>query len=68
MQSYEYREFESKTNVRCEIVESIYGDQYKDLEPLKILVFKIVAKTLKPENSQFDQSEFADSRGMNQKF
>lgn len=41
LQSHEYREYEIKQTVKCEIIDCIYGDEYKDMEPLKVRVFKI---------------------------
>jgi hypothetical protein len=41
LKSMEYKECEKKQNVRCEIQDLIFGDLYKQFEPLKLRVFKI---------------------------
>ena len=40
-QSAEYKEFEITKTVMCEINEMAFGTAYKDIEPLKIKVFKV---------------------------
>jgi len=56
LQTYEYRECETKQTVKCEILDPSYGEEHKDIEPLKIRVFKITGINMKRAGSGVDQS------------
>ena len=56
LQSYEYRECETRQTVKCEILEPTYGEEHKDIDPLKIRVFKVTGINMKRGGSGADQS------------
>ena len=66
MQSYEYRECENKQTVKCEIQEPEYGEEHKDIEPLRVRVFKVTGINMKRAGSGAEiSSEGGDAYGNN---
>ncbi len=59
LQSYEYRECENKQTVKCEIQEPAYGEEHKDIEALKIRVFKVTGINMKRAGSGGEMSSDA---------
>eukprot|EP01022_Parablepharisma_sp_SALTPOND_P000297 TRINITY_DN1012_c0_g2_i1.p1 TRINITY_DN1012_c0_g2~~TRINITY_DN1012_c0_g2_i1.p1 ORF type:complete len:1372 (-),score=229.35 TRINITY_DN1012_c0_g2_i1:10269-14384(-) len=56
LQSYEYRECETKQTVKCEILEPIYGEEHKDIDPLRMRIFKVTGINMKRAGSGIEQS------------
>ncbi len=64
LQSYEYRECENKQTVKCEIQEPSYGEEHKDIEPLRIRVFKVTGINMKRAGSGAElSSDVGDAYG-----
>ena len=60
LQSVEYKECETKQSVKCEIQDPSYGEEHKDIEPLKLRVFKLTGINMKRAGSNIELSSEAD--------
>lgn len=60
IQSEDYKECETKQIVKCEIQDPVFGEEHKDIEPLKIRVLKINGINLKLSGSISDANSDAD--------
>ena len=60
LQSVEYKECESKQSIKCEIQDPVYGEEHKDIEPLRIRIFKITGISMRRVGSSADISSDAD--------
>lgn len=60
LQSPEYKECESKQSIKCEIQDPSYGEEHKDIEPLKLRVFKLTGINNKRAGSNIELSSEAD--------
>lgn len=61
LSTYEYNDYDSKQVVKCEIFDLAYGNEYKDIESLRVRVFKIPKATPKQLASGVEQgSEYMD--------
>ena len=58
---YEYKDSDDKQTVKCEIIDLSYGEEFKDLETLKLRVFKIAKIGQGPLGIGMEQgSEYMD--------
>jgi len=61
MQSHEYKDYEIKKELKCEMQDFIYGEHYKSMKPLKLRVLKISGIDLKKsKESERDMDDTYD--------
>lgn len=60
IQSSEYKESETKQCIKCEINDLSYGDEHKDIEPLKLRIFKLSGIKTKGAGSSISVSSEAE--------
>lgn len=56
LRTLEYKEYEVKQNVRCEIQDLTFGSAYKNFEPLKLRIFKLTGISSKYARGNADLS------------
>ena len=60
LQSNEYKECESKQCIKCEINDPSYGNEHKDIDPLKLRIFKLSGINAKRNGSSMSISSDAE--------